>query len=160
MKINTIKKLKPAVWAAFAIYTAVMLWLLIFQRLFAGSFVSAELPDRFQFIPFRTVSELAEMLSAFSINDFAFRNIAGNIVLFIPIGIFLPVLFRSQRKFLFMLTTTVITICLIELIQALTALGTCDIDDLILNTAGACIGYLIFRLVSGRNKKDESSDPS
>ena len=34
----------------------------------------------------------------------------------------------------------------VELLQMLLLLGTCDIDDLILNVLGACLGYLLFYL--------------
>ncbi len=37
-------------------------------------------------------------------------------------------------------------VVMIELVQLFTLLGRSDIDDLILNTAGAAIGYLVFRL--------------
>lgn len=161
------KKLHIAAWVLFVIYAAVMIYLLIFERLTGGGYVfwqsadyARDISGKFQLVPFRTIIMFAKQFHSFSLNDPAFYNIGGNIVLFIPIGIFLPFLFRRQRKFPVFLLTTVITICVIELIQALTLLGTCDIDDLILNTFGAGIGFLIYKLAFGRNKKDESSDPS
>ena len=36
----------------------------------------------------------------------------------------------------------------IELFQFLTALGLCDIDDVILNVVGAMLGYCIYRLAN------------
>ncbi len=167
MKDSTAKKLHIAAWVLFIIYAAVMIYLLIFERLMGEGYVfwqsadyARDISRKFQLVPFRTIIMYAEQFQGFSLNDPAFRNIGGNIVLFIPIGLFLPFLFRRQRKLLIFLLTTVITICCVELIQAFTLLGSCDIDDLILNTLGACIGYIIYRLIFGRNKKDESSDPS
>ena len=39
-----------------------------------------------------------------------------------------------------------LTSTLIEILQMLTKAGVCDIDDVILNTAGAVIGYILFLL--------------
>ena len=167
MTERTRKKLNIAAWVLFVIYAGIILYLLIFERLIGGGYVfwqsadyARDISGKFQLVPFRTIIMYAKQFRQFSLYDPAFRNIGGNIVLFIPIGLFLPFLFVKQRKFPIFLLTTIITICCVELIQAFTLLGTCDIDDLILNTAGASAGFLITRLVARKNKKDESSDPS
>jgi glycopeptide antibiotics resistance protein len=86
-----------------------------------------------------------ELISVES-GSFAIQNIAGNIVLFVPLGIFLPILmpaFQSINKILaigFFLSLS------FELIQLITVLGFFDIDDTILNTLGALIGFWICRL--------------
>ena len=67
---------------------------------------------------------------------------ALNVLLFLPLGIFLPLLyaeFESLRR------TALAAFCLsfsIELIQMF-GLGITDINDLMTNTAGACLGYLL-----------------
>ena len=167
MRNSTRKKLHIAAWVLFCVYAAAMLYLLLIQRLitklaaqvYTEDYLS-ELISFFEPVPYRTTIEFLGSIKEISLNDFAFRNLAGNIVLFIPIGVFLPLLFLRQRKFPVFLLTTVITVCVIELTQAFTLLGFCDIDDLILNTSGACIGFLLYRLILAGNKKDESSDPS
>ena len=35
----------------------------------------------------------------------------------------------------------------VELIQLITKVGSCDVDDMLLNTLGAAAGYLCYRLV-------------
>lgn len=141
----------------FIIYSAVMLYLLFLRRLINCGFDPAQfaVPDyasalsvRFEPYPFRTVTEFIGRLESFSISDLAFRNLFGNIILFIPAGIFLPILFLKQRRFPLFLLTFLITICAVELTQMFTLLGTCDIDDVILNTAGACIGYGIYKVLT------------
>lgn len=61
--------------------------------------------------------------------------------MFIPLGFFLPKLWQKQRKLWRTLLTTALIILLVELTQMFTLVGTCDTDDLILNTLGAAIGY-------------------
>lgn len=147
------KTTKICLTAAIIIYSAIMLFLLFLQRLAAcgGNIASLAVPDyfsalltRFELVPFRTVTAFIGSVSSFSLSDHAFRNLAGNIVLFIPLGLFLPALFPKQRSFRILILTTAAVISAVELLQAFTLLGTCDIDDLILNTAGAAAGYGIF----------------
>lgn len=66
----------------------------------------------------------------------------GNIAAFIPFGIVIPLLYRfSFRKFI---SLFVLTILVLELLQALTYLGSFDVDDVISNTLGAAIGFIAY----------------
>lgn len=71
-------------------------------------------------------------------------NLGGNIFLFIPIGYFLPRLWTKMHRFFPFFFTCTLSICLVELLQLFTLLGSLDIDDLILNLFGMILGYLIF----------------
>lgn len=73
----------------------------------------------------------------------------GNIFWFIPMGIILA------KRFNFLIT--VILACLIsvsiETLQWLFKNGVSDIDDIIFNTTGAAVGYIIYYLLVKRKKK-------
>ena len=71
-------------------------------------------------------------------------NLGGNILLFIPVGYFLPWLWPALRNFFAFLLTCTLAITLVELLQLVTLLGSLDIDDLILNLFGMILGYLFF----------------
>ena len=78
-----------------------------------------------------------------------FQNIAGNIILFIPLGMFLPFIFKKMRSLKrIAIAGFAFSLC-IELAQLFSRIfenyRTVDIDDIILNTAGAVIGFLIIR---------------
>ena len=64
--------------------------------------------------------------------------------MFTPLGFFLPCIWDSLQKFRRCIFCVVGVIVLIELIQLFTLLGSCDIDDLILNVVGAAAGYWLF----------------
>ncbi|MDE5792541.1 MAG: VanZ family protein, partial [Oscillospiraceae bacterium] len=101
-------------------------------------------------VPFRTISDYIERMDPISINsihDFAFQNLIGNMMLFVPMGVFLPYFWQKQRKFLKFLITAFIIILCVEIMQLVTLLGACDIDDLLLNLIGCCIGFGIFYLI-------------
>lgn len=76
-------------------------------------------------------------------------NVIGNIVVFMPIGMFLPSLFLRCRNLIF---TTIlsfeISLC-IEVVQLFTKVGSFDVDDLLLNTIGGICGYIIYMVYRG-----------
>lgn len=67
-----------------------------------------------------------------------------NILLFIPFGILVPILWKYNRSII--RTTLMSFACsvLIELTQLATGRGYFEIDDIILNTLGGIIGYIVF----------------
>ncbi len=78
----------------------------------------------------------------------------GNIALFFPLGIFLPILFRSCRRFgvlLFISFCGSLTIELTQTFFTMTRRGT--LDDLVFNTAGAVLGYSLYALFHWFGKK-------
>lgn len=80
-----------------------------------------------------------------SFKNFAI-NIFGNLCVFMPYGIFLPLIFKNMRKYYKFLMTMIFIVIAIELLQFVTMSGSCDIDDLILNVLGASIVYFIFKI--------------
>lgn len=73
-----------------------------------------------------------------------FLNLAGNILGFIPFGFFLPVISRRFQNGLVVVLLGALNSSLVEAVQLITRTGTCDVDDVILNTLGALAGYIIF----------------
>ena len=77
----------------------------------------------------------------------AMANLAGNILIFIPFGFFMPM--ASKRRSFFVTTVDSLALSLlIEVIQLLTKVGCFDVDDLLLNTIGGMLGYIIFTISS------------
>jgi len=93
------------------------------------------LPDSFFKLP--ALSDLLHP-SLMALVDF------GNIAAFIPFGILIPWLYRITFARFF--TLFVISILVLETIQAFTLLGSFDINDAIQNTIGATIGYGAYKL--------------
>lgn len=73
-------------------------------------------------------------------------NLIGNVVLFMPMSVFLPILFPAMRRFLPWLGVMVGMLVLTEALQFALCCGSCDIDDVILNLLGALAVYGLFRL--------------
>jgi glycopeptide antibiotics resistance protein len=70
-----------------------------------------------------------------------YSNIFGNILLFFPLPIILKMYLRVY-KFSSVLLLAVTLSVSIESLQYIFEVGVADIDDVILNTLGACFGYL------------------
>ena len=70
-------------------------------------------------------------------------NILGNILMFAPLGFLIPLLFPNYRSFKKTVLVGFLTSLLIECTQLFLIRGT-DIDDLLLNTLGAMLGYLVY----------------
>ncbi len=79
---------------------------------------------------------------------FALDNIIGNIILFIPLGIFLPFLSTKFRSIKIVAVFCFLSSMSIEATQLLmrhfNTYRMVDIDDIILNTLGGIMGWLIF----------------
>ena len=135
----------------FVVYAAVLLWLL-FDRSFdwvEGLSYKEQLQRNLSLTPFYTIKNYWSVVCRQEYNSLFFHcviNLVGNVVLFIPIGYFLPRLWVKMRNFFRFFFTCTLSICLVELLQLFTLLGSLDIDDLILNLGGMIFGYLFFMI--------------
>ena len=66
-----------------------------------------------------------------------------NVLLFIPFGLLLPFWFPTGRKGIVIIVGLVCSIG-IEVTQLVTGYGFCQLDDVIMNTAGTFVGYLLY----------------
>ena len=78
------------------------------------------------------------------------RNARGNVALFIPLGILLPLVWRRLRFWNGLLVATGVSVS-IELLQYLSrgwgGNRLADVNDVILNVAGACLGLALVSLL-------------
>ncbi|TCP97607.1 VanZ family protein [Serpentinicella alkaliphila] len=72
-------------------------------------------------------------------------NLIGNVAVFIPFGIFIPISFSS--KFIKTQIIFLSGLFILEVLQLVTRRGSFDIDDFILNTLGVTIGYLTYKIL-------------
>lgn len=91
------------------------------------------------FIPFKEVTRYS-----FGSNLF-YKNVVGNILLFMPYGFFVSYYLRLDKKRLAFLLIFIVSLS-IECVQLL--IGRCfDVDDILLNLVGGMIGYYVYRLL-------------
>lgn len=132
-------------------YCIIMLWLLFGQRLPFLSFedYSQRLVRNLNLVPFKTIIQYTQQLiynPHFYLVRHSFINLAGNIVMFIPLGMLLPFNFAYAKSFFKCLLLSAGVIVCVEVVQLFTLLGSCDIDDLIFNLFGVALGYTCYLL--------------
>ena len=96
-------------------------------------------------IPFYTIIEYISGKTT-NLKDFAFSNLVGNIIVFIPLGVYLPLLKEDKRlkgNFLLIFIASLF----VEIIQGIFGIGAADIDDVILNCLGGLIGILGYKFL-------------
>ena len=108
----------------------------------------------FSFGGFNLVPSLIKALSGeFTIGSWVRTMLIGNIVMFLPLGLFLPfVTGRVNRKNIFVVSIAIPLVA--ELLQMVFG-RSFDIDDLICNFIGIVVGFFIAYVIKDR-KKEES----
>lgn len=71
-------------------------------------------------------------------------NIVGNLVLFVPFGLLAPMLYKGFKQLKRVLFAAMLFSLSVECSQYLLKVGVFDVDDIILNTTGAGIGFAIY----------------
>lgn len=91
------------------------------------------------FIPFK------EILRYDIFSDMFFKNVLGNMIMFIPYGFFISYFLRIDKtRYVFILS--LITSITIEVTQLIIG-RVFDVDDILLNLLGGFIGFIIYRFL-------------
>ncbi|WP_314588188.1 VanZ family protein [Paenibacillus terrigena] len=98
-------------------------------------------------------SSYMEAWHKYSLRDL--QNCIFNIIMFIPMGILLPLISQKFKVFLWLLLVVVYSTLCIETYQAISGAGLFELDDIMNNTLGGVLGYQLYRLVASivHNKK-------
>lgn len=135
----------------FGIYCLLMLWLLYGQRMGPGNGGPywQELRGNLILEPFDTIRRFLWVLrhsSSRGMVTHAIVNLVGNVIMFVPLGFWAPILWKRTEKFRWHFLAMTLTILVVELVQLFTLLGTCDVDDLLLNLVGTTLGFMLWKL--------------
>jgi glycopeptide antibiotics resistance protein len=109
---------------------------------------------QYNFTLFREIARYMQYRDKIGIEYFLV-NVVGNVAAFMPFGFFVPVLYREQRRekthrghyfrsFLFVTFLGFSMSLCVELVQLITKVGCFDVDDLVLNTSGVILGYILY----------------
>lgn len=77
---------------------------------------------------------------------FSLSNVLGNIVLFIPLGVYFTLFNHDKRIYKNVLWVFLISLS-VEVVQFIFKIGIGDIDDVILNCFGGFIGIAAYRIL-------------
>ena len=142
-----IKLKRTLLWSVFFIYIIVVFGATLGMR-HTGSGGYAN---------FHLFSSYIEAWNSFS--SLQWRNIILNILMLVPLGIFLPLLFKKCKKFWVTYLLGFLFTLILELTQLFAQRGIFELDDILNNTLGCIIGYgivMIFIVYLVDKKKDKS----
>jgi glycopeptide antibiotics resistance protein len=132
-------------WLLLIVYSAMLVY---WMFLGFGRTVQLDGPLRYNLEPLRTVRLYIDMSNGVSYSG-RIVNLLGNVAVFVPFGILLPLVTSGGRSLLRLTLVSVPSILVLELLQMLLRVGSLDIDDLLLNLLGVWAGYALLRLVRG-----------
>lgn len=128
------RRWKGILWVIFLLYIGVLLRITVFRSSF-GSYPLCS-HGQIELVPFVGLIQIFHN----SVGMFLYLFV-GNLVLFVPLGVLLPVLTKARNAtILWGLGLSLY----IEVSQYVFGTGVSEVEDLILNTAGTGIGYLIY----------------
>lgn len=136
------KKLEKLIYfIIFAFYMGLLIYLLFFAEEFGRSVT--EKKYSYNLVPFKEIKRYIFRFKTIGLKT-CIINLGGNIIAFIPFGIFVPYLFKENMNVFLIGIMTMITSLFVEMFQLMLMVGSFDVDDIILNTAGGIIGGIIY----------------
>lgn len=155
------KKFTVVLWGIFAAYVCGNVYCTLFSRV-PGS------GSMFEIRPFMSIvrmfneprevgTEVTGLFAWFMKDAFPFVGIILNILLFVPLGYLLPILFPKLKPKHVILIGCLFSIAT-EATQYLFKMGWCETDDVIHNTLGTAIGVWVWHLQSRRLNKPKINE--
>lgn len=135
----------------FVLYLLVMCYLVFFAEQF-GRVNTGVRTFRYNIKPFKEIMRFYRVRHQYPMGFLL--NVVGNIVAFMPFGYFLPRIHTKCKNGLLTVLHGFFLSLTIEVIQLLAKIGCFDVDDLILNTAGVLLGFLLGWLIGKFLKKE------
>lgn len=74
------------------------------------------------------------------------KNIVINLILYVPLGFLIPILIKTNRDFSNLAMAIITFSVIFALVKIIGGFGVFNIDELILNTLGGIIGYIIYAI--------------
>lgn len=128
----------------FVIYFIVLFYFLFFSEEMGRTY--SERAYHYNLVPLKEIGRFLKYWRVLGTKA-VLLNIVGNVVAFLPFGIFLPIFSARCRKLWRTMYYSFELSLLVELLQLISKVGSFDVDDLLLNTLGGVLGFLVYRFV-------------
>lgn len=134
------KRKKSLYVILFTEYLIVLFYFLFFSEGLGRA--SAETEYRYNLTLFREIKRFIEYRHVLGYQA-VFLNVVGNVIAFMPFGSLLPPLMDYKTNWFVTTIWAFLFSLFAETIQLFFRLGSFDVDDLLLNTIGGLLGYII-----------------
>lgn len=127
----------------FLIYFFVLFYFLFFSEEMGRTY--SERVYHYNLVPFKEIGRFIRYWEVLG-KKAVFLNLVGNVVAFMPFGAFLPIFSVRCRRMLWTVWYSFELSLVVELLQLIFKVGSFDVDDLLLNTVGGMLGFLVYFL--------------
>lgn len=144
------KGLRVLCYLAFGVYLAALCYFLFFAELTGRTDMNRDY--HYNLILFKEITRFIKyrhVLGWFPV----FANIFGNVLIFVPFGMLVPALSRRYKRLPGVTLLSFELSLAVELIQLITKVGSCDVDDMLLNTLGGILGFACYKIVSCTSRR-------
>lgn len=135
----------------FGLYLLLLIYWMFLAEEWGRSMLSGEY--HYNLIPFREIRRYLVYYEQIGLWRVLW-NLAGNVIGFMPFGALLPLLRNNGPGFWKTALYSFEMTLLIEISQLVLRVGSCDVDDMILNTLGGCLGYMVYDLLIRPKEKN------
>lgn len=142
MREKTKKQIRRVGIFLFMVYMGMLVYFLFFAESY-GRVGELEREYRYNLILFREIRRFWVYRNQVGVLAMAL-NIFGNVIGFIPFGYIIPVINHRFRNWLLITVSGFSLSLCVETAQLVFRVGSFDVDDLMLNTLGALLGYVFF----------------
>lgn len=150
MRKETATRIRLGGTILFALYVIGLMYFLFFAEKYGRTI--SERDYQYNLVPLKEIKRFIKYrdeLGTFAV----ITNLAGNVIGFIPFGLIFPIINRRTRNFFLITMLSFEFSLLVETVQLVLKVGSFDVDDIILNTLGGMIGYLIFCICNRMRRK-------
>lgn len=132
--------IKAVSWILFIIYLIMMVYFLFFSEMLGRT------PSDTYHYNLKPFTEIQRYMTNYKKlgSFYVILNLMGNVICFMPLGFVLPILSDKNRNIFKVTLICLLCSITVELTQLISKLGSCDVDDVILNTSGGILGYICF----------------
>lgn len=139
----------------FVIYMLILVYFLLLSDGFGRG--NGYSQYRYNLIPFQ---EIVRFIKYRNYIDFysVVINLFGNIIAFMPFGALIRWVINRRVRWFQAVGYTFLFSISVELLQLVAKVGVFDVDDLLLNTLGGFLGFLVYYVLLLVNRRSERND--
>lgn len=125
----------------FLLYFIVLFYFLFFSEEMGRTY--SERAYHYNLVPLKEIGRFLKYREVLGMKA-VLLNIVGNVAAFVPFGVFLPFFSARNRKFWRTVYYSFELSLFVEVLQLIFRVGSFDVDDLLLNTVGGMLGFLVY----------------
>ena len=149
MSIKRAKIIRALGKVLFVLYVGFLIYFLFLAEWYGRTEISEEYRYNLElFKEIRRFITYREQLGTFVVA----ANLLGNILIFLPYGFFVSMAGRTRGLFRTFFLSMFLSLG-VETVQLVTRVGSFDVDDILLNTIGGILGYVVFAACSRVRRK-------